>query len=138
MTSKTSHQPGELIGDPETEDTHYGISITHVGEDGNMLALGHHDPRKALAAFNKHARTFLDLPNLADDFSARAANWLDAIRPRWAVFTEPDPEQCEDPEWFWVAHFSDAAAPNAQPIMHLDAHAACHPQQSCRAVGASA
>jgi hypothetical protein len=127
----TERQPGALIADPEAEDTHYGIAVTHVGEDGDMLALGHHDTRKALAAFNRHSRTFIGLPNLADDFSARAEDWLDAIRPRWAVFTVPDPEQCQDSEWYWVANFSDEPIPNAQPIMHLSAHHSCRPGQSC-------
>jgi hypothetical protein len=33
-----------IITDPATEDTHYGIPVCHIGEDGNMLALGHPGP----------------------------------------------------------------------------------------------
>jgi hypothetical protein len=135
----TERQPGAIIATPETEDTHYGIPVAHVGEDGDLLALGHHDRRKTLAAFNKHARTFIGLPNVADDFSAHAEDWLNAIRLRWAVFAVPDPEMAEDPEWTWAARFSDGPIHNAQPIMYLDMHAACHPSQSCSvSAGASA
>jgi hypothetical protein len=112
----------EIIADPEMEATHYGIQVAHIGEDGDMLALGHHDTRRALAAFNRHARTFCDLINLADDRDACAEDWAGQIEHRMAVIRKPDVTNLyEDPAWRWVADWSDANAPGARPITVLEA-----------------
>jgi len=117
MTATT--QP-ELIADPAMEDTHYGIKVSHIGEDGDLIALGHHRPLRALAAFNRHMRVFLGLDNLADDRSATAADWLPALQQKHAVFRTPDPEnEFEDPEWSWVADWCEAGEPNARPVTLL-------------------
>jgi hypothetical protein len=111
-----------IITDPATEDTHYGIPVCHIGEDGNMLALGHPGKRKAFAAFNRHARVFCGLPNLADDFSARLADWLDGVKEEWVVFRKPDPDnEFEDPEYEWYFDQSTADNPNSQPVTVLRA-----------------
>lgn len=109
-----------VITDPVTEDTHYGIPVCHIGEDGNMLALGHPGKRKAFAAFNRHARVFCGLPNLADDFSARLADWKDSVEEQWVVFRRPDPDsEFEDPEYEWYFDAASADDPNSQPVTIL-------------------
>jgi hypothetical protein len=126
----TTHQPAPheratmpgtstipAITNPEMEDTHYGIPTTCIGEDGDMLALGHHAPRRALAAFNRHARVFLGLANLVDDRGAHAVDYLDGIHQEWAVFRQPNPDdQWEGPDWTWVADWSDPHHPDARPV----------------------
>lgn len=105
---------------PEMEDTHYGIGVAHIGEDGDLVALGHHSDRRTLAAFNRHMRTFVGLDNLADDRSSKAADWPPAFQRKHAVFRAPDPANCwEDPDWHWVADWCDADTPNAQPVTLL-------------------
>jgi len=104
----------------QMEDTHYGITVCHIGEDGDMLALGHHSPRRALAAFNRHARVFVGVMNLEDSRGARIADWLGCIQERWAVFSSPDPSEGDDPDWLWAVDYSVAAdTPGAVPIMLL-------------------
>lgn len=96
---------------PEPEATHYGIGVTCIGEDGDMLALGHHPARMVLAAFNCHARTEMGLANLADCRSITAAEVYGQITPGWGQFRRPDPAQDEDPDWEWVL---DQCGPDAE------------------------
>jgi hypothetical protein len=117
MTDKLT---AELIADPEMEDTHYGIKVSHIGEDGDLIALGHHSDLRTLAAFNRHMRVFLGLANLADDRSSTAAEWVPALQRKHAVFRTPDPDnEFEDPEWSWVAHWCDTDTPDARPVTLL-------------------
>lgn len=102
----------------QMEATHYGITVCHIGEDGDMLALGHHDPRRALAAFNRHARTVLGLANYLDDRSAVAAEALETITHVSMAFRTPDPAQGEDPDWFWVAEEVAPGAPDSTPCTY--------------------
>jgi hypothetical protein len=120
VTTETTPAPGSLITEPRMADTNYGIHMAPLGEDGDdILALGHHGKRKALAAFNRYARTVIGLPNIADDFQARAQDWFDAIEQRWAVFTVPDPEEGQDPDWAWYATWCGPETPGAVPVTLL-------------------
>jgi hypothetical protein len=107
----------------QMEGTHYGVAVCSLGEDGDMLALGHHEPRKALAAFNRHARVFLGLANLFDDRSVKAADALEDVSAKWALFGPPDPaNQWEDPDCDWyVNSAATAETPGAVPVMLLRA-----------------
>lgn len=40
-------------------ETYYGVPVCFIGEDGMPTALGHHDPRRFLAAINRYAREVL-------------------------------------------------------------------------------
>lgn len=114
-----------VIPDPEMEDTHYGITVAHIGDEGDLIALGHHDKRRALAAFNRHYRVFLGLVNLASDRSASAADFETCISEKRAVFRKPDPDsEWEDPDWHWVADWSDPNHPDARPVtlLRFDRH----------------
>ena len=111
-----------VITDPATDDTHYGIPVCHLGEDGDMLALGHPGKRKAFAAFNRHARVFCGLANLADDFGAHITDWLDTVEEKWVVFRKPDPDnEFEDPDYEWYLDESTPDDPNARPVTILRA-----------------
>lgn len=104
---------------PVPEDSHYGIPVTHVGEDGDMLALGHHHPRRALAAFNRHARVFCGLANVADDRSAEADDMLNLITAGWGQFRKPYAGDAEDPDCEWYLDPCASDAPNATPYMRI-------------------
>lgn len=118
--------PSTLGPTPETmEATYFGIHVAHLGEDGEWLfALGHHTPRRTLAAFNRHARVFIGLLNLQDCRTCYSRTWLPEIKQVWSVFHAPNPEDCEDPDWSWVADWSsaDATTPGAVPLTILRVH----------------
>jgi hypothetical protein len=93
-TSATRSHPAALVPaaqDPRIPTLHhfeicFGIPISDIGEDGVLIALGHHDPKAALAAFNAHARRS-GVCDLLDGRGTRA-RWmeaLDGVRHRWAV-----------------------------------------------------
>lgn len=53
----------QTIVDPPTLSgftTHYGIPVCGIGEEGELVALGRHEPRRAFAAFNRYVRTEWD------------------------------------------------------------------------------
>ncbi|MFF1341091.1 hypothetical protein ACFVYT_24760 [Streptomyces sp. NPDC058290] len=113
-----------LITDPPMEATHFGIPVSYFGEDGELIALGHHGLRRLIAAFNRHARVYLGLDNIADDRSAQLADYLPLISQQWATFHKPDPDngvwdQVQD--WMWVAEWADASTPGALPVSILKA-----------------
>jgi hypothetical protein len=68
--------------------TYFGIRVADIGEDGDLIALGHHPPKAALAAFNAHARKVWGLLDLLDGGRGGGPAWrraLDDVKPRWAV-----------------------------------------------------
>ncbi|MER8233182.1 hypothetical protein [Streptomyces sp. NPDC094049] len=117
----TTPEPGTEPGPftPDMDATHYGIPVTAFGDDGGVLALGHHTPRRALAAFNAYARTWWGASNLADDREARAADWLDEIKTDWVVFRRPDPARGDDPTWLWFMDHAQPDHPQAVPITYV-------------------
>ncbi|MGY5127359.1 hypothetical protein [Streptomyces nigrescens] len=100
----------------DMEATHYGIHVSTFGEDGNMLALGHHNQRHAFAAFNKHARTFLGFPNFADDRDAHIDDWIDEIRHAWLTFHHGD----LNGDFIWEGKQATSDTPGAVPVTFLD------------------
>jgi hypothetical protein len=67
---------------------HYGVHVSYVGEDGEMIALGHHDPRRVVAAFNREARVHSFLTNMCDDsraFYSDVADDLQQLHARLAT-----------------------------------------------------
>ncbi|QIP87589.1 hypothetical protein GLX30_30200 [Streptomyces sp. Tu 2975] len=117
MTTTTE----STITDPEMEATHYGIAVAYIGDDGEtLMALGHHGKRRTFAAFNRHARVFVGLINLADDRAETLEGWLDDMKETRAVFRTPDPSQGEHPDMQWYADWSDPDAPGAVPVTLLD------------------
>ncbi len=113
-------------------DVHYGIRCGWFTEDGDMIAVGHHDVMRVVAAMNRHARTTAQLRNLADD---RAYDLRDAIKAlvyTWAVVLGPcDPgdcpmdaieahycERCDAATngGHWIETGHDEGAPGAYPV----------------------
>lgn len=73
--------------------TYYGIRLSDVGEDGEIVVLGHHedDTRRVVAALNRHARVFWGEPRGLDgDYEETTGLLLQ----RWARFMV----DCEDPK----------------------------------------
>ncbi len=113
---------------------HYGIPVADMGEDGGLIALGHHTPAPALGAFNRHARKVWGFRAATH----RAALYDGAIqdgpagdvRERWAVHLyecgdcQGDPECSTCPEikraWagggWWIDYNAKQGDPGAFPI----------------------
>lgn len=71
-------------------DRYFGIWVVSLGEDADMMAaLGHHDGRHALAAFNACARNLLGWTDLYDGLGRldpdRWKKALDSLEATWAV-----------------------------------------------------
>ncbi|MGW8679592.1 hypothetical protein ACWGNN_00735 [Streptomyces sp. NPDC055817] len=108
------------LADPVMEGTCFGIAVSYYGEDSRMIALGHQSKRRALAAFNRHARTFIGFCNVADERTADAAYWADAIEQRWAIFTAPDSADAHEyADDCWFVEFTDGEKPGALPVTVL-------------------
>ncbi|MFC7794589.1 hypothetical protein [Streptomyces cinereoruber] len=114
----TAVQTGPLTV-PEMEGTYFGIPVAYYGEEGNMLALDHHTPRRALAAFNRHARTFCGLANIADDQNTTVDDWVDGIGTAWFVFRVPEPGLGQGADCLWYGRQVAPGDPNALPVTLL-------------------
>lgn len=99
----------------DMEATHFGVPVVYFGEDGDMLALGHHAPRQALAAFNRHARRYCNLVNVADDRHATADDWLDSISTGWLTFTKGNPDE----DFLWQGDTATASTPGVVAVTLL-------------------
>lgn len=67
-------------------ETFYGVTVTYIGEDGYMMAFGHHaDPRPVIAAMNRLARTQCGLENMLDDPRATYSDVADRLHEDWAI-----------------------------------------------------
>ncbi|MGW0920154.1 hypothetical protein ACWD3J_14190 [Streptomyces sp. NPDC002755] len=119
MTQTATETTTVIVTDPETEETHYGVPVCHIGEHGDMLALGHPGARRAFAAFNRHARVFCGLANLADDQGAELDDWFNCVEELWVIFRRPDPARDDDPDSTWYFDLATEATPGAQPVMYL-------------------
>ena len=65
---------------------YYGVDFSPVGDEPNYLvANGHPDASRVIAAFNRWARTELGLANLADDRRATADVVAKQLQRTWAV-----------------------------------------------------
>jgi hypothetical protein len=105
---------------PTFAAVHYGIPVSDIGDDGDLIAPGHHEPRRVLAAFNRYARTQWGYPNLAGSRDTTAADLYDQIRRHWGVFRAPNPAaEHEDPGWEWVIDHCTADTPGAAPYTQI-------------------
>ncbi len=102
---------------------HHGLHVMGFGdEETSYLALGHHPARRALAAFNHHARTYWGLTDITDGHHT-GERWTDRVRTGWTVFRHPDPTRGDDPDSCWYADFDTAPdTPGAIPVtwLHTD------------------
>lgn len=100
------------IPDLKGFNTYYGLQVSDIGEDGNLIILGHHhaEPRRVIAALNQHARTFWSLTNLLDDRGADLADLAGALHETYAVVEEFDRHGA------WYIRWNvDPATPEAFP-----------------------
>lgn len=115
-------------------DVHFGIPVSAIGEDGNLIALGHHTPKAALAAFNAYARRTIGLVDLLDG-RGRWQEALDGVKQCRAVLLTEHCRDCADPEvrdaacgqcWeirdaakggsWWIAYDAAEDEPGAFPV----------------------
>ena len=97
---------------PQMEVEFYGIPVSAFGEGGDMIALGHHEPRKALAAFRKLGRSYgLDDFEVFGDHEHREASpILWRIAHQWVTFKD------YDGEWRGTRAGNDASTPGALAV----------------------
>lgn len=70
----------------EGMSTHFGVSITFVGDDGDrVFMLGHVEPRRALAALNRYTRKDLGWTLAREGFIDSARSVMEDFEHRWAV-----------------------------------------------------
>jgi hypothetical protein len=90
--SETTSFPDVVLKDTVTV---YGVPITCVGEDGDLLALGHYDDRRTVAAFAAFTRRHLGW-HMNAAFTRRHLGWhmnveyphepiLSGVSRKWAV-----------------------------------------------------
>jgi hypothetical protein len=99
----------------QMEAVHHGLAVAAPGDDHQtfgFLALGHHDPRRALAAFHAlDTGTYGELPA-----AARRGPLLPQIRHAWAEFTPGT----EDDDYVWTWRELADHATGAVPVTVLD------------------
>lgn len=68
-------------------EAYYGLQLSDIGEDGEVIVLGHHgsDPHRVIGALNQHARRCWGFANLMDDRSAELAELQDMFVQTYAV-----------------------------------------------------
>jgi hypothetical protein len=111
--------------------TCYGVQVCTVGEDGILIALGHHPARTALAAFNAYSRRVIGLADVTD------GQWVQPVGPllekvkqdRGRLLGEcgecPPERGCDrclairDGSW-WMELGADKADPDAFPVTVLE------------------
>lgn len=76
----------------------YGVSVSHIGEERDMVAHGHIEPRRFIAACNWWHREATGIPSLGDDgfgdIDMTYVELLSWVRHRWAI-RQP---KCDCPE----------------------------------------
>ena len=118
------------IPDLDGFTTHYGIRVSDIGEDGDLIILGHHDKRRALAALNRHARKVWGLQDLLDGGWGRRPV-IGEITVDWATLKErcdlhddhdKDCGECAQiAEGPWWIECGAHPAPNSFPVMYWSA-----------------
>ena len=67
--------------------TYYGITLTDIGEDGDIVILGHHDDqRRVIAALNRHARKFWGEESFVSPWDGVMSDIPESLHKRWGRF----------------------------------------------------
>ncbi|WP_433893055.1 hypothetical protein [Streptomyces sp. CA-111067] len=104
------------------EATYDDIAVCCSGEDGDMIALGHHDPTTALAAFNRHATEYLGLANIVDDATlpaAELASYAKHITQHWGTVRKATEAEQDNEGWSWCLESAIKDTPGAIPYTWL-------------------
>lgn len=76
----------------DTWELHYGLRVAFIGDDGAMVAAGHHDELRTVAAMNRFYRQFSGEPL---DYGYNCyAEIAGSLSRRWARFIS----ECDDPD----------------------------------------
>ncbi|OZD74869.1 hypothetical protein CH273_25605 [Rhodococcus sp. 05-339-2] len=91
--------------------TAYGVSLSELGEDSDsMIALGHVEPRRMLAALNRYWRKFCGLDYADIKWAFEDSVGSTQVKHRWVQFTRNPHADGGDFEFEWMAW--PAPAPN--------------------------
>ncbi|MFG1892149.1 NUDIX domain-containing protein [Micromonospora sp. NPDC049051] len=85
-----------------------GIALSDIGEDGDIIALGHHDPARLLTALRRYAREVRGEALAPADPAAPHAQ----IRHEWGV----NISEAAGPDQEWYLETAPADTPGAFPI----------------------
>lgn len=112
----------------------YGIKVSALGEDGDLIALGHHKPIYALAAFTGYAVDVMGLQDvydgLVDDPGPKVTA---ATKHGWATLKTACDEAGEDDhdddcyecieisEFSWYIEVGEKEVPGAFPVTYFTA-----------------
>lgn len=115
-------------------ETRYGVPVSAIGEDGDMIILGHVDKRRALAAFNSYCRVVIGLADIYDGLAGTPVPMaLKAISQGWASLREQcdsagdddHPDDCDEcieiSEHSWYIEVGDKERPNSFPVTYFTA-----------------
>ncbi|GGM77304.1 hypothetical protein GCM10012275_54980 [Longimycelium tulufanense] len=105
----TSTQAKNILTDEDMEATYYGVSVAAIGDGGDLIALDHPEPRRAVAALNAYCRKDCGAPRGLDARSYREAVRL--LDRRWAVLAERNTDDCA-----WWITLKDAETPGTFPV----------------------
>jgi hypothetical protein len=98
----------DRLPNPDHGYTAYGVTLYPMGEDGDLLiAFGHHDRRRFLAACNRYARTECGMFNLTDGGGVSESD----IEHGFGTF-DLSPE---DPDAAWAFWFAKEGQPGVIP-----------------------
>lgn len=92
--------------------TYYGVPMSDIGEDGDVMALGHVGAHRMIAALRRHARAFYGEPFPFGLESLDAV--LCAVSHRWMVNTGPSAVD-------WCLISAEPDAPGAFPVTYYSA-----------------
>lgn len=116
MTTITAPAPWDLptgtTPDLDMAGTYYGVQISDIGDDGDVIALGHVGACRMVAAMRRHARVGYGNP-------AHYAGWTledltDDIRHAWVVNVGGDRVE-------WELPLVDPTTPGAFPVTYWTA-----------------
>lgn len=111
MTTLTAPAPWDLpTGETPTLlmlGTYYGVPLSDIGEDGNVIALGHVGTLRMVAALRCHAREFYGEPFPFASMTLRAVT--ESISHVWMVNTGPSNDD-------WWLKRAEPTEPGAFPV----------------------
>jgi hypothetical protein len=109
----TSPTPPDLSG----FETFYGVPVCYIGEDGDVVALGHHDQRRTIAAMNALARTQAGLRNLIDRRKASVKDITETLSQKWATVEVHNGIGDGPYGYDWYMEWATWDTPGAFPVM---------------------